>query len=187
MTLRGPQGGSAMGDQIEHEATCRLTIERWTRPTPSAGDVHGSYSRAAWLPAIGPTAWLIWGAITDGLSRGSRLDCSPEDLGRPWGYAPEDVTWALLQLVRYGLALPTGDDRWHVTTHCPPLPDRLVPAAAKPVQALHRRRRPSLWRTRLSVLWGSVALTFGGGQVLRRAYPWLGRHAGLLAGRSEAR
>lgn len=152
-----------------------------------AGDVHGSYSRAAWLPTIGPAAWLIWGAITDGLRHSGRLDCSPEDLARPWGYPPEDVTWALLQLARYGLALPTGDDHWHVATHCPPLPERLVPTAPTTVQALHHRLRPSVWTAGRRALWGSVAFAYSGGQVLRRAHPWIGRNARPLAGRNDGR
>lgn len=175
-----------MCDQLEQEAPCRLTFERWSRPTVSAGDVRGSYSRAAWLPTIGPTAWLIWGAIADGLGGGGRLDCSPDDLGQPWGYAPADVSWALLQLVRYGLALPTGDDRWQVTTHCPPLPDRLVPTAPTPVQALHRTLRPSVWTACRRVVWGSVALAYTGAPLPRRSHPWIGRSARPLDERNEA-
>jgi hypothetical protein len=178
-----------MGDQVErlkgHEAFSTLTFERWTKPTASAGDVHGNYSRAAWLPAIGPTAWLIWGAIADGLGRSGRLDCSLDDLGRPWGYLTEDVSWALLQLARYGLALPTGDDRWQVTTICPPLPERLLPTAPKPVQALHRTLRPSAWTTRRRLLWGSLAITYGGGRALLRVHPKIGRNAHTFIGANE--
>lgn len=142
----------------EHDvASSRFAFERWAREC--AGDVRrvgGAYSRAAWLPVVGPTAWLIWGAVADQLRDTPWLDCSLEDLGRPWGFDAEDVSWSLLQLARYGLALPGRDDRWRVHTSCPPLHGRLLEAAPPSVRAMHRRRlRPPSWAVPRGLRWGS--------------------------------
>ena len=131
----------------EHETkSCRFTFERWTRDSDCAGDVGGTYSRAAWLPVVGPTAWFIWTAVADRLQDNASLDCSLEELGHPWGFDPADVSWSLLKLARYGLGLPVGEIHWRVRTACPPLHDRLLVAAGPAVRAMHRRRlRPSVW------------------------------------------
>lgn len=86
--LRRPRDAYRTERDEGHETSCRLRFERWTKPSASAGEVRGSYSRAAWLPVIGPTAWLIWGAIVDGLDPDGRFTRSLEDLGRPLGLRP---------------------------------------------------------------------------------------------------
>jgi hypothetical protein len=131
------------------EPSRRLLLERWASKSDEpeyAGDVHGPYSRAAWLPVIGPTAWLIWGSVAGRVRDHARAECTLEEVGRPWAFADEDVSWGLLQLARFGLAMRGGDDRWHVRTVCPPLCDRLVAGASPSVQAMHQRRlRPPGW------------------------------------------
>jgi hypothetical protein len=148
----------------EHDSgSYRLTFECWARDGAGAvGDVRGAYSRAAWPPVTGPSAWLVWGAAADLLRYHGRADCSITELGDPWAYDPEDVSWGLLQLVRYGLALPGGDACWRICTACPPLPDRLVPTAPSSVRAMHHRRlRPPGWSTPRGLRWGSEALNYG--------------------------
>lgn len=148
----------------EHgSGSSRLTFERWARDgAGGVGEVHGAYSRAAWLPVIGPAAWLVWGAAADLVRDHGRVDCAIIELGDPWGYDPEDVSWALLQLARFGLALPGGDVCWRICTACPPLPDGLVSTAPSSVRAMHHRRlRPPGWSTPRGLQWGSEALNYG--------------------------
>jgi hypothetical protein len=60
---------------------------------PHAGEVSvdGSYSRLAWLPTVGPSAWLLWGTLAAQLQ-----------------HAPE-VTWHLAELAAvHGLSRGTG-------------------------------------------------------------------------------
>jgi hypothetical protein len=150
----------------EHEAASHwFTFERWTREAGSAGDVGGSYSRAAWVPVLGSAAWFVWGEVAERLADRGCVDCSLEELGQPCGLAVEDVSWGLLQLARYGLALPAGETRWQVRTVCPPLHDRFLDAAALSVRALHRRRlRPPGWAAPRGLRWGSGHLLSVGRQ-----------------------
>jgi hypothetical protein len=154
----------------DHEVgSDRLVFERMRGEYASAGDVRGAYSRAAWLPVVGPTAWLVWGVLADRLSEDVCVDCSFDELGleRRFGYSRVDVASALLQLARYGLAFPERDDRWQVATACPLLPDALIPRAARSVQVVHQRRlRPSkvspLWRARWAAVFGDGPCRHGG-------------------------
>lgn len=138
--------------QQSSEPSRRLTLERWATGSGEpehAGDVHGAYSRAAWLPVIGPTAWLVWGSIAERVRDRARAECTLGDVGGPWAFADEDVSWGLMQLARFGLAAPGGGDRWHVRTVCPPVHDGLLATASPSVQAMHRRRlRPPEWADR---------------------------------------
>lgn len=116
----------------------RYRFTRLGEESGCAGDVQSDYSRSMWLPVLGPTAWLIWGGLADRLRGDDPLHCSLAELGAPWGFPVEEVSWSLLQLTRYGLAQPGREDHWQVATRCPPLPDGLATSTPGTVRPLAR-------------------------------------------------
>jgi hypothetical protein len=102
----------------------------------------GESSRVTWLPVLGTSAWLVWGAIAESINAGKgEARWSLEALGGRWGYAAEEVSWCLARLASFGLAQPTGPAAWHVRATCPPPPFALRRHGPK------ASRRPS-WASR---------------------------------------
>jgi hypothetical protein len=119
--------------------------------------VDGGYSRTAWLPVLGATTWLVWGATAARLSEADEtgvVTCSLEELAPAWVGSADVVAWSFDRLDAFGLAhvavtpdgRPTTDDVWRVRRTCPPLVSRQLARAPSTVRAAHvatfpRRRR----------------------------------------------
>jgi hypothetical protein len=110
-----------------------LTFE----PVPGTEDgehPEGAFSRAAWLPAIGPSCWLVWGSIASSLrSNKARLPdgralvaWSAESLARAHGLKLSEAAHAplrksLARLCRFDLFAAVAPDLWKVRLSAPPL------------------------------------------------------------------
>jgi hypothetical protein len=104
--------------------------------TADAGPPDGPYSRAVWLPVVGPTAWLVWGTAATMVAGGDPIELSSDELAQLHGVGTPALARSLSRLRSFGLAGGSGDDRWTVRLTCPPLWGRLVgriPAASRAV------------------------------------------------------
>jgi len=101
-----------------------VTFGHW--PTWEAGpevpghEVDSDFGRAAWRPVVGDAAFELWVAIARRLAISDRLVCSLHELAGPLGVDDDVASWALGQLVRYGLARRVDDQHWVVRSSCPP-------------------------------------------------------------------
>jgi hypothetical protein len=91
-----------------------VTFVPWADPVidPQDQDPNGDFSRLAWLPIIGPTAWLIWGTISAQLRRDVEVTWRLEDLATAHGLGTgisknAPVRRALTRLTVFGLIGPT--------------------------------------------------------------------------------
>jgi hypothetical protein len=121
-----------------------LAFERW--PWVEQGvEVGSDYCRMAWLPALGPAAWLLWGSVTRELAKEPRVEWSVPEIARFHGITCAEVTAALEQLASYGLAVSVAPARWRVRLHCPPALHQTVDVPRPNGPA---GRRPQLWSSR---------------------------------------
>jgi hypothetical protein len=122
-----------------------VTLAAWPDPEIDACGiaVDGVYSRRAWLPVLGTTSWLVWGAVAARLGGGDRATCALAELVPAHDGDVAVVVRALRRLCAYGLTddgatgQPSGDGTWLVRGTCPPLWDRLLARAPSPVHAIH--------------------------------------------------
>ena len=125
-----------------------VVFERW-HWVEHGLDVGSDYCQTAWLPVIGPAAWLLWGSVTRGLVKQARVEWSVPEIARFHGIGCAEVTMAIEQLARYGLAVSLAPARWRIRMRCPQVLDRTVevpqidaPADTQP------GRRAQLWSSR---------------------------------------
>jgi hypothetical protein len=120
------------------EGLSQVSFEAWDDPEVDelGVEVDGPYSHTAWLPVLGATTWLVWGAVVTRLGQEGRVDCPLGELAPPWVVNPAVVAWSLDRLEAFGLASTTGDT-WAVRRVCPPLFDRQLARAPSRVRALH--------------------------------------------------
>jgi hypothetical protein len=90
-----------------------LTFLPWADPVvdPFGQEPNGDFSRLAWLPAIGPTAWLAWGTIGAQLGRDAEVPWRLKDLATSHGLGSgisknAPVRRALTRLTMFGLHRP---------------------------------------------------------------------------------
>jgi len=92
---------------------------------PAFGTPDGVYSRTCWLPVLGPTSWVLWGAVTHELDEMDPGVHCADELTRALGLGrTQRLTKALQRLDRFGLASnPTTNhgDSWLLPTVSPPL------------------------------------------------------------------
>ncbi len=123
-----------------------LTFLPWPDPALDSLDVapDGTYSRLAWLPLIGPTAWLIWGTVSAQVRHEATVTWTVGDLAAAHGLSrstgPNGIVGrTITRLTQFHLltALPDGGHLVRVTA--PPVSrqrlDRLPPF----VTAVHRQ------------------------------------------------
>lgn len=120
------------------EGLGHASFESWDDPDVDelGVAVDGAYSHTAWLPVLGATTWLVWGAVAARLGESGRVDCPLGELAPPWVVNPSVVAWSLDRLEAFGLASTTGDS-WAVRRVCPPLFDRQLARAPSRVRAIH--------------------------------------------------
>ena len=128
---------------LTDEHVGRVTFEAWADPEVDgrAVAVGGDYSRNAWLPVLGNTTWLVWGAVAGRLAEEGAVSCPLGELAPAWVPEASVVAWCLERLEAYGLALAYGDT-WVVRRWCPPLVERQLARVPSTVRALHAATFP---------------------------------------------
>lgn len=116
------------------------TFEPWHDPEIDrcGVPVDGGYSRIAWLPVLGTTTWLVWGAVAGRLQGAGPMSCPLSELAPPHAPGPAAATRALGRREAFGLADRHPAGACLVRWSCPPLWDRLLARAPSPVHAAHR-------------------------------------------------
>lgn len=64
-----------------------VTFVPWADPVvdPHGQDPNADFSRLAWLPIIGPTAWLVWGTVSAQLRHEAEVTWQLEELATAHG------------------------------------------------------------------------------------------------------
>ena len=130
-----------------------VAFDTWEDPEIDACrvPVDGGYSRTAWLPVLGSTAWIVWGTLAGRLQAAGPVECALGELAPAHAAGPSVVPRALARLEAFGLAYEQPLGTWLVRRSCPPLWDRLLARAPSPVHAAHRATfLPSRSRSPLS-------------------------------------
>jgi hypothetical protein len=102
------------------------------------------YSRAGWLPMLGPNAWVLWGTIAAELVQDAEVAWLLDQLA--WAHRFISVERSLGRLERFRLAAPTDDDHWIVRTTCPRLSTGQLARSPAWVQTLHHDTFPGSLR-----------------------------------------
>ena len=124
-----------------------LVFERW-RLVEYGAVVASDYCRLAWLPALGPAAWLLWDSVTRELEKESRVEWSIPEIARFHGIGSADVTAAVEQLAHYGLAVCLAPTRWRIRMRCPMVLAGNGHAQVEPPAETPQERGPQLWSSR---------------------------------------
>jgi hypothetical protein len=116
-----------------------VAFDTWEDPEIDACrvPVDGGYSRTAWLPVLGTTAWIVWGTLAARLHVAGPVHCALGELAPAHAAGPSVVPRALARLEAFGLACEDAMGAWLVRSTCPPLWDRLLARAPSPVHAAH--------------------------------------------------
>ncbi len=158
----GAAGGhqrSAPGAKGHTVTVSQLLVFRpWPDPVydPYDQSPTGHFSRAAWLPIVGPTSWVLWGLLAGQLAIVGSATWHRDELANAVGvnlrhYRRNDVlTRTLDRLCRFRL-FDCHDDVFDVRLSAPPvtgrklaqLPDHAVELQAQlfPVRHPHPRRQ----------------------------------------------
>jgi hypothetical protein len=148
------QGVHVAADELHKDESAQgaavraIVFERW-RWVENGVAVRSDYCRRAWLPAIGPAAWLLWDSVTRRLEEEARVEWSVPEVARFHGIGCADVTAAVERLESYGLVVGLAPARWRVRMRCPVVladTDEVVPLA--PTTGTVQERRPQLWASR---------------------------------------
>jgi hypothetical protein len=137
-----------IADSASGPDAAALVFERWR--LVEYGEVVGSdYCRLAWLPVLGPAAWLLWDSVTRELEKESRVEWSIPEIARFHGIGCADVIAAVEQLAHYGLAASLAPTRWRVRLRCPTvLAGTNGHTPVEPPAEMVQERRPQLWSSR---------------------------------------
>jgi hypothetical protein len=101
------------------------------------------YFEAAWLPTVGPTAWLLWRSIARRLAHDPHPTWDASDLARRHGVGPAVLVRSLDRLATFGVAGPDPDGTYAVPSACPPLWPSLLRRASAQTRRLHRQAFPA--------------------------------------------
>lgn len=96
------------------------------------------YFEAAWLPTVGPTAWLLWRTIARRLAHNPHPSWDPQELARRHGVGPAVLVRSLDRLASFGVAVTDAEGTYAVPTVCPPLWRSLLRRAPAHAGRLHR-------------------------------------------------
>jgi hypothetical protein len=100
--------------------------------------IDGRFSRLAWLPQLGPTAWLIWSAVATDAHTNSPTITTLAQLAADHGVGTEVARRAIGRLERFRIATLVSVDIWTVRRTAPPLSAaqlRRLPARVTGIQA----------------------------------------------------
>ena len=118
-----------------------LVFAPWDDPVQATHLAPDStYSRAGWLPMLGPNAWVIWGTIATELVQDAEVAWFLDQLA--WAHGFISVERSLGRLERFRLAAPTGDDHWIVRSTSPRLSTGQLARSPAWVQTLHHDTFP---------------------------------------------
>ena len=119
-----------------------VTIRPWHRADITLVPLASSCARAAWLPAIGPSSWLLWHTFAAAIANADTATWATTEFARAHGIGVPVLDATLRRLTQFQLITPGYDDFWLVTPGAPPLwPSRLRRAPSQ-VKALHARTFP---------------------------------------------
>lgn len=102
----------------------------------------GTYSRLAWLPALGPTSWLLWTTIASQLAEANGdVVWSRDDLSAALGLKPRNrhgwtIARALMRLRNFRLVALT-EGVFYVPMTAPPVTPGIFDRLPSDVQRLH--------------------------------------------------
>ncbi len=92
------------------------------------GDPSEEYSRACWLPVLGPTSWVLWGTVASTLAGRVSATFDVDELTHALGLGrPRRLVKALDRLERFEIATHSASgvaNDWAMATTTPPLPLR---------------------------------------------------------------
>lgn len=100
--------------------------------------IDGRFSRLAWLPQLGPTAWLIWSAVALDARTDSPTITTLTQLAADHGVGAEVARRAIGRLERFSIATLVSIDIWTVRSTAAPLSDaqlRRLPGRVAGIQA----------------------------------------------------
>lgn len=100
--------------------------------------IGGRFSRLAWLPQLGPTAWLVWSAVAADARTNSPTITTLDQLAADHGVNTTVAERAIGRLERFRIATLVSVDIWTVRRTAPPLSNaqlRRVPPRVAGVQA----------------------------------------------------
>lgn len=100
--------------------------------------IDGRFSRLAWLPQLGPTAWLLWSALAIDARTNSPTVTTLTQLAADHGVGAEVARRAIGRLERFRIATLVSVDIWTVRRTAPPLSNaqlRRVPPRVTGIQA----------------------------------------------------
>jgi hypothetical protein len=134
--------------EVTGQDTFVVVFEKW-HWVEHGVDVGSDYCRSAWLPVIGPAAWLLWDSVTRELEREPRAEWPISEVARHHGVDCGAVSAAIAELERFGLAVRLAPARWRVRLRCPPVLDRPVdvPQVDERTDGQHGKRA-QLWSSR---------------------------------------
>lgn len=148
------QGVYVAADELHKDESSRgtdvfaIVFERW-RWVEYGVAVGSDYCRLAWLPAIGPAAWVLWDTVARQLEDDARVEWSVPEVARAHGVGCDEVTAAIEELRRYGLMVSLAPARWKVRMRCPVvLGDTDEVVRVRPPVEAGGARRPQLWSSR---------------------------------------
>jgi hypothetical protein len=86
---------------------------------------EGAYSRSAWLPTVGPTAWLLWGSVVAELDHAAEIALDADELARSLGVNAgrhgRTIPRTLNRLCQFRLFDHHSDGVYRVRMNAPPV------------------------------------------------------------------
>lgn len=113
------------------------------RPFTAFGAPSDDYSRACWLPVLGPTSWVLWGTVVATLAGGATATFDVDELTGALGLGrPRRLLKALSRLERFEIAThaaSSGANEWEMSATTPPLPLKYHSTVSATARRFHHR------------------------------------------------
>lgn len=125
--------------RLHFRCSCSADRRRFT----AFGDPSDEYSRACWLPVLGPTSWVLWGTVASTLAGRVTATFDVDELTHALGLGrPRRLVKALNRLERFEIATPAASgvaDDWAMPTTTPPLPLKYHSKVTAAARRFHHR------------------------------------------------
>jgi hypothetical protein len=153
------------GDQLRFRCSGLTTDARTEAGRFTAfGPPDGDYSRVCWLPVLGPTAWVLWGALAVELDGHSIGECSINDLTEALGLGRSTrLLKALKRLDRLGVASSPASNPeglWQLPTMSPPVALRHHTTISAAARRFHHQAIDQLSGANQHLLWEIFTSTY---------------------------